>query len=63
MLPTVYLITPLTQECEEWLKETSGEDAIYLGRSLAIEHRYVDYLVAGLEKEGFKYQRDFEIMW
>ena len=62
-MASVYLITPLSRECEDWLKENVSEDAMYLGHSLAVEHRYVEDLVEGLEQEGFKYQRDFEIKW
>ena len=62
-MASVYLITPLTRECEDWLKENVSEDAMYLGHSLAVEHRYVEDLVEGMEQEGFKYQRDFEIKW
>ena len=62
-MASVYLITPLTRECEEWLKENVSEDAMYFGHSLAVEHRYVEDLIGGLEQEGFKYQRDFEVIW
>ena len=62
-MASVYLITPLTRECEDWLKENVSEDAMYLGHSLAVEHRYVEDLVEGLEREGFKYQSDFEVIW
>lgn len=59
----VYLITPLTPECREWLKENVSEDALYLGPSLAVEHRYVEGLIWGLEEHGFQYKRDFEIIY
>ena len=62
-MPSVYLITPLTPECEDWLKDNVSEDAMYLGPSLAVEHRYVENLVLGLQEEGFKYGRDFEIIY
>jgi hypothetical protein len=61
-MASVYLITPLTQECEEWLKENVREDAMYLGHSLAVEHRYVEGLIGGLDQQGFTYRRDFEII-
>jgi len=62
-MPSVYLITPLTPECGDWLKDNVSEDAMYLGPSLAVEHRYVENLVLGLQEEGFKYGRDFEIIY
>ena len=61
-MPSVYLITPLTPECGDWLKENVSEDAMYLGPSLAVEHRYVENLILGLQEHGFKHGRDFEII-
>jgi len=61
-MATVYLITPLSPECGDWLKENVSDDAMYLGTSLAVEHRYVENLVLGLQDQGFKYGRDFEII-
>jgi hypothetical protein len=60
-MPSVYLITPLTKECQEWLEDNVSEDAQYFGHSLAVEHRYVESLLWGLEQNGFKCERDFEI--
>ena len=62
-MASVYLITPLTRECREWLKENVSEDALYLGPSLAVEHRYVENLIWGLEENGFKCEQDFEISY
>ena len=62
-MPSVYLITPLTPECTNWLKENLSEDAMYPGKSLAVEHRYVENLVMGLQESGFMYGKDFEINW
>ena len=62
-MPTVYLITPLTPECRDWLKDNVSEDAMYLGLSLAVEHRYVETLALGLQEQGFKHGRDFEIIY
>ena len=62
-MASVYLITPLTTECREWLKENVSEDALYLGPSLVVEHRYVESLIWGLEEHGFKCKRDFEIIY
>ena len=62
-MPSVYLITPLTSECRNWLKENVSEDAMYLGPSLAVEHRYVEDLVLGLQEQGFRNGRDFQIIY
>ena len=62
-MPSVYLITPLTPECGDWLKDNVSEDAMYLGLSLAVEHRYVENLVLGLQEHGFRCGHDFEIIY
>lgn len=62
-MPSVYLITPLTSEWADWLKENVSEDATYLGLSLAVEHRYVENLIGGLLEHGFKCGQDFEIIY
>jgi hypothetical protein len=62
-MPSVYLITPLTPECGDWLKDNVSEDAMYFGLSLAVEHRYLKNLILGLQEHGFSYGRDFEIIY
>ncbi len=62
-MPSVYLINPLTTECRDWLKDNVSEDAMFLGLSLAVEHRYVENLVLGLNEYGFRCGRDFEIIY
>ena len=60
-MPSIYLLLPLTEQCKVWLSENVSEDAMYLGRSLAVEHRYVENLVVGLQENGFMPGKDFEI--
>jgi hypothetical protein len=62
-MPTVYLITPLTPECGNWLRENVSEEAMYLGLSLAVENRYLETFILGLQEHGFEYGRDFEIIY
>jgi hypothetical protein len=62
-MPSVYLISPLTPECRDWLKENVSEDALYVGLSLAVEHRYLEDLVLGFQEHGFKVGHDFEIIY
>ncbi|MFH1294254.1 MAG: hypothetical protein ABIJ44_09020 [Pseudomonadota bacterium] len=62
-MASVYLITPLTPECGDWLRENVSEDTMYLGLSLAVERRYVEGLILGLQEHGFKWERDFEIIY
>ena len=52
---TVYLVHPLTQAAKDWIQEhvgQPGEDVSYLGDALAVEHRYVGDLVAGMQADG-----------
>jgi hypothetical protein len=60
-MPSVFLIRPLTAQCDDWLTENVSDDAMYLGRSLAVEHRYVEDLVMGLRENGFMPGKDFEV--
>ena len=50
---TVYLVTPLNGEAEEHLNGHTGEESLWLGNSLAVEHRFIADLVAGLQGDGF----------
>ena len=61
-MPSVYLIISLTPECRDWLKDNVSEDPMYLGLSLAVEHRYVEDLILGLQEQGFRCGRDFQII-
>ncbi|MGD0627404.1 MAG: hypothetical protein ABSB32_22220 [Thermodesulfobacteriota bacterium] len=60
-MASVYLITPVTTECGDWLRQNVSEDAIYLGHSLAVEHRCVEELVEALIQDGFEPEQDFRI--
>ena len=51
---TITLLEPLTQACREWLCDNvSVEDWQWFGPRLAVEPRYLDYLVGALNEEGF----------
>lgn len=49
---TLYLLTPLTDDAREWVKLHIPEDAQRLGRGIAIEWRYVDDIMVGIEADG-----------
>ena len=49
----MYLITPLTEICKEWIKENvSLEPWQWLGDSFAVDHHYADNLVEGMMDDG-----------
>lgn len=45
---TIALVRPLTPECRQWLDENT--DGTWFGGALAVEPRYVDDLLLGLEE-------------
>jgi hypothetical protein len=55
---SVCLLTPTTSAARRWLDENIGEDAIYLGRGLAVERRFVDQIIEGIVADGFRVSTD-----
>jgi hypothetical protein len=51
---SVCLLTPTTSNARRWLDENIGEDAMYLGQGLAIERRYVQQIIDGVQSDGFE---------
>jgi hypothetical protein len=51
---SVWLVRPLNGEAQEWLEEHT--DGMWFGNALAVEPRYVDGLVFGLESDGFAFE-------
>ena len=49
---TVYLLEPKTPEADEWVEEHLPDDAMWMGNSVAIEHRYIDAIVDGIQDDG-----------
>ena len=46
------LVTPVTPAAREWVEHHVPEDASWFGPSLAVEWRYVDSLLEGIEDDG-----------
>ena len=51
---SVCLLTPTTSDARRWLDENIGEDALYLGNGLAIERKYVQQILDGIQADGFE---------
>lgn len=49
---TIWRVVPLTEACRTWLCDNVQKDAQWFG-GLAVEPRYVEGLVAGLQEAGF----------
>lgn len=49
----MYLITPLTKICKEWIKKNvSLESWQWLGNSFAVDYHYADDLIEGMMDDG-----------
>jgi hypothetical protein len=49
---SVYLLRPLTPAAREWVDEHISQDAQRLGNAVAVEHRYIEDIVAGVQRDG-----------
>jgi hypothetical protein len=50
---SINLLTPETQRAEDWLAENVGDDETqWWGRSVVVEPRYTDDIVAGMIDAG-----------
>ena len=49
---TVYLFQLLTPEAHQWVDDHVNSDRQMLGNGLAVEHRYVAALAAGMRTDG-----------
>jgi hypothetical protein len=51
---TMYLVTFLSEAARQAARPLFGADAVWLGRSVAVDHRYVEAVVDGLvRRDGF----------
>ena len=53
---SVYLLRPLTPAAFDWIEEHIPEDAQRLGNAVAVEHRYISDIVAGIQNDGLAVQ-------
>jgi len=49
---TVFLLEPRSNRGEDWLQENLAGDPPRLGKSYAVEHRYVGDIVEGMLVDG-----------
>ena len=60
--PSVYVLIPLTDQCKEWIASNlSYESWQLIGDGIAIEHRYIDDVIALLQKFGNILGVDFRV--
>ena len=51
-MKTVYILKPLTKDAWEWVNEKLDPSAMQFGGGIAIEWRYVDDIMMGIEVDG-----------
>ena len=49
---TLYLLRPNTEAAKEWVADHIPDDAQRLGQAIAVEHRYIDDIVTGIQGDG-----------
>lgn len=49
---SIVLCTPVTDTGKEWIAEHVSDDALWHGRALVIEPRYVDDIINGATEDG-----------
>ncbi len=49
---TIYLFALNTAASREWVEANVSDDRQFLGRRLAVEHRFVHRLIHGMEADG-----------
>ena len=52
------LLTPLDAVAEDWLRSHVGEEATWLGPTLAVELNYFPALAEAIIAAGFSFERD-----
>ncbi len=51
---SLWLVRPLTDAAREWIDENVDPDAQWLGGALAVEHRYVQGILEGMQLDGLE---------
>lgn len=49
---SIVAVLPLTDAARDWIDENIGDDAMYFGPALAIEHRYAGDILYGMQEAG-----------
>ena len=49
---SIFIVTPHSSEAKSWLDENVSDDSQWLGGGLAVEHRFIDNLVEGMQNDG-----------
>lgn len=53
---SIFILVPLSDDGKEWANDNLPQDAMSWGGGVAIEHRYVCDIVAGIQDDGLTVQ-------
>ena len=53
MIPSVFLVRPLTAEVKKWL-DANVDYQLMINEGIPIDHRHVDGILTGLKEAGFE---------
>ena len=49
---SIFLVTPVSPDAKEWMKNNISEDATYLGDSVGVEHQFIHGVTIGMIESG-----------
>jgi hypothetical protein len=53
---SVVMLRPLTEAANDWIDENIPDDALWFGGALAVEWRYADAIIDGMQCDGLEVQ-------
>jgi hypothetical protein len=53
---SICLLTPLTEEAQNWVADFLPDDAMRWGPAIVIEHRYAGPVLKGIQNDGLVIQ-------
>jgi len=62
MPSSVYLLRPISSAASEWTEEHLPPDAMSFAGGVAIEWRYLNDILFGMESDGLAQGVDFEVI-
>jgi len=51
---SIFLLQPLTGAAHDWSADNLPADALRFGAAIAVEHRYIGDIVAGIQDDGLE---------
>jgi hypothetical protein len=49
---SIFLLYPLTESAQAWIKDNLPSDAQWFGNAVAIEHRFIWPILEGIQNDG-----------